>query len=292
MLLTILCISYTPPSQAIENSAPQANLRTGFFLNSFPDLSLEDLKVALSYWTEEVGKQAGITTDIHIYTSLDQMRTDFYTGKINLIVASPLIIVKEFDKKQLADGFKITWSDKAEDNLLVVTNIGSKLNHFKAVKNTKLSLLKNDTITKLYADVLSLQYFGKPSKLIFNQIEYLKKSSQLIYKLFFNNTDVIFVSELTYELAVELNPQIKDKTQIISILPGIPRALGFFHIREDLKFRESVLQVVEKLDTHTRGRHLLSLFKADKTVRSHISDLINTEQLQQKHLKLLNPTRP
>lgn len=290
LLLLILLLSYTNYTQATDNSVPQPSLRTGFYFNSFQDLSQEDIKIALRYWIEEIGKQAEISVSLYIYTSLNKMRTDFYQGKINLIVASPLIIVNEFDREQLSNGFKVAWSDVSEDNLLVVTNRQSNLKNFKSVKNKNLSLLKNEPISILYADVLALQYFGKTSKQIFNQIEYIKKSNRLIYQLFFNKTDVIFVYQVAYEVAIELNPQIEHKTQVISELPNIPRVLAFFHSRVDFKLRETILSVVEKLDTYIEGRQLLSLFKADKTVRCDTSDLFTTEQLQQRYQQLIKQT--
>jgi len=289
LLLVILFLSKIALCPAIENESIQPSLRTGFYLQSFPDITLTDMEVALRFWTEEVGKQVGIDASVIIYKNLETMRTDFYQGKINFIVASPLVIAKNFDQEQLADGYKIVLYGSSADKLLVLSRKESQLDDFKKVHNKRLSLLANEPISKLYAELLSLKNFGKKISQIFNKINYVKNSNLLIYQLFFKDTDIIFVYQAAYNIAKELNPQIGLQTQIIASLSDIPRGLGYFHRREDPVFREKVLSEVEKLGEHIRGQQLLALFSADKIKRSTILDLKTTQQLMQDYQRYAKP---
>ena len=289
LLLVILFLSKIALCPAIENESIQPSLRTGFYLQSFPDIALTDMEVALRFWTEEVGKQVGIDASVIIYKNLETMRTDFYQGKINFIVASPLVITKNFDQEQLADGYKIVLYGSSADKLLVLSRKESQLDDFKKVHNKRLSLLANEPISKLYAELLSLKNFGKKISQIFNKINYVKNSNLLIYQLFFKDTDIIFVYQAAYNIAKELNPQIGLQTQIIASLSDIPRGLGYFHRREDPVFREKVLSEVEKLGEHIRGQQLLALFSADKIKRSTILDLKTTQQLMQDYQRYAKP---
>jgi len=289
LLLVILFLSKIALCPAIENESIQPSLRTGFYLQSFPDITLTDMEVALRFWTEEVGKQVGIDASVIIYKNLETMRTDFYQGKINFIVASPLVITKNFDQEQLADGYKIVLYGSSADKLLVLSRKESQLDDFKKVHNKRLSLLANEPISKLYAELLSLKNFGKKISQIFNKINYVKNSNLLIYQLFFKDTDIIFVYQAAYNIAKELNPQIGLQTQIIASLSDIPRGLGYFHRREDPVFREKVLSEVEKLGEHIRGQQLLALFSADKIKRSTILDLKTTQQLMQDYQRYAKP---
>ncbi|BCG65911.1 MAG: hypothetical protein methR_P3782 [Methyloprofundus sp.] len=288
LLSLLLVFGITQTCPADDDLFQQNTLRTGFYLESFPDISLADMEIALRFWVEEVGNGVGIPASIFIYKDLDKMRTDFYQGKINFIVSSPLFIVNEFDLQQLAEGYKIVLSDIATDKILVITHKSSDIQNLKDLGNTQLTLLLNDPIAKMYAEVLSLENYGKNATNVFSRINYTLKSNQLIYKLFFKNTDVIFVYQQAYQLAIELNPQIKDKTLVIAALPDIPRGLGYFHKKVNPEFREAVLTEVEKLDTHPRGQQLLALFQAETVRRSNLGDLKTTQQLKQRYQKLIN----
>jgi len=93
LLSLFLAINITHNCPASDDLFKKNTLRTGFYLESFPDISLADMEIALRFWVEEVGERVGIPASIFIYKDLDKMRTDFYQGKINFIVSSPLFIV-------------------------------------------------------------------------------------------------------------------------------------------------------------------------------------------------------
>ncbi|MFK5950212.1 MAG: PhnD/SsuA/transferrin family substrate-binding protein [Methylococcales bacterium] len=289
--IAIFLASYIPFSYSDEEHSEVFELRTGFYIKSFPEIQPADIEIALRYWIEAISKQVNIPAKSFVYTNIEKMRNDYYQGKLNFIVASPLSILENFDPKQLTDGYKLTWSGVSEDVLLVVTRKDSGLNSFNTVRNKHLSILANEPISKMYVDTLALENFGTPAQQLFSQISYINKSSQLVYQLFFQKTDVIFVYQIMYNISSELNPQIRKKTQIIEKLPAIPRVLGFFHPRVATEFREKVLSEVEKLNTYPKGQQLLQLFQVDKAVRSNVADLDSIRLLKQRYLQLINTKR-
>ncbi len=291
LFIAILLVGHIPLSYSDEEHTEIFELRTGFYINSFPEINPADIEIALRYWLEAISKKVNIPAKSFVYTDIDKMRNDYYQGKINFIVAAPLSILENFDPKQLTEGYKLTWSGSSTDILLVLTHRDSGLNTFSDVTNKHLSLLINEPMSKMYADVLALENFDIPAKQLFHKISYIKKSSQLIYQLFFQQTDVIFVYQVLYKLSCELNPQIGDKTQVIEELPAIPRVLGFFHPRVSAEFRDQVLSEVERLNTYPAGQQLLQLFQVDKAVRSNVADLDSVRLLKQRYLQLINKKR-
>ena len=288
ILLIFLLNNPIPVVYSNENETEPFQLLTGFYLNSFPEVQPADIEIALRYWLEALSKKASIPAKTYVYTDIDKMRSDYYQGKLNFIVAAPLSILENIDMAQLVEGYKLTWSGVSADTLLVITGNHSGLNNFNAVKNKHLSMLTNEPMSKMYADVLALENFNMPAKQLFHKISYIKKSSQLIYQLFFQQTDVILVYQVLYNLSCELNPQIREKTQVIAELPAIPRVLGFFHPRVAPEFREKVLSEVEKLNTYPAGNQLLQLLQVDKAIRSNISDLDSVKQLNQRYIQLIS----
>jgi len=285
-LFLLLCC-FSQNSHAVDD-AQQQSYHAGFLLDSFPDIERVDLEVALQFWAEQISKQKDIPASVTIYKDIKKMQKDFNQQKINFIVLSPLLILDYFDLKQLADGFKVYAADLSSEELLVVSNKDSNINSVNDFKNKKLSLLQNDAICEMYANTLTLDKFNLPSKIVFNHIDYIYKSPQLIYKLFFKKTDVILVYQRAYELAIELNPQIKHRTQIIHKLPNINRGLGFFHQAVDPQFRERVINILENIHRYPAGQQLLNIFFADKVIRSTVKDLQVLFKLKQKHLKLID----
>lgn len=273
---------------ASEAKIQPADFRIGFYLKSFADLERSDFEIALHYWVNEVSKQVEISTSAFFYDDIDTMRNDFNQQNINFITAAPQIIINHFDLNDLAEGYKMIWDGSAEDNLLLITHKQFQLNRVTDLKNKRLSLLSNDHTPQIYADILSLEHFGKKANAVFKKITRIRKSNQLILDLFFKKTDAILVYQKFYNLAIELNPQIKQSTQIISVLPNIPRALGYFHKSVDPNFRQTVLTEINNMHTNAKGQQLLNIFLAEKTINSTISDLKSTQQLVYRYQQLIN----
>ncbi len=288
IFIAILLAGHIPLSYSAESHPEAFELRTGFYINSFPEIKPADIEIALRYWLEAISKNVNIPAQSFVYTDIEKMRSDYYQGKINFIVAAPLSILENFDPKQLTEGYKLTRSGSSTDILLVLTHKDSGLNTFSDVNNKHLSLLTHEPMSKMYADILALENFDIPAKQLFHKISYIKKSSQLIYQLFFQQTDVVFVYQELYKLSCELNPQIGDKTQVIEKLPATPRVLGFFHPRVSAEFRDQVLSEVERLNTYPAGQQLLQLFQVEKATRSSIADLDSARQLKHRYIQLIN----
>ncbi len=289
LLISISVFSVQTYCLEMEKAPPALILKTGFFLDSFPDISQTDLAVALPFWVESIGKKVGIQSETYLYTNIEAMRMDYLQDKINFIVASPLTIAEHFDAAQLSEGYKIIWGGQKADSLLVITHKQSGLDHFSKLKNRRLSILANDRLSALYADILSKETFNLQAKSVFKKIITERKSSQLVLKLFFKNTDVILVYQGFYNLSSELNPQIANNTQVIAKLSDMPRALGFFHPRVDPIFRDQVLSEVERLNSYPAGQQLLDIFHADKAIRSKVDDLKSVISLKQRYKQLTFP---
>lgn len=285
-LLSLHSISF---SQTTEQPLPL--IRAGYYFDSFADLSIRDIESSLRFWTNETTKESGIRGETHVYSDLKDMRTDFYQRKLDFIAASPLVFVMHFNLDLLADGYILASYGKTLDKLIVVTHKQTQSNHFNKLRNQRLALLRNDSVSKMFANTLALESFGIKAKQLFSTISYINKSNLLIYDLFFKKTDVIIVYQEAYNLAIEMNPQIARKTQIIAQLDDIPRGLSFFHQQVDPEFREHAISLAVKLTDSPRRKQLLALFRAEKLERSSLADLKSTQQLNQRYLRLIKKHR-
>lgn len=255
------------------------SFRVGFYSRAFPDFSLADLEITVKLLSEEIGKQAGIQTSVTVFKDLAEMRNAFEQGEINFVVASSLNLANEFESSHFSDGFRLVRTNEFNDTLVVLTRKEAGLDNFKSLVGKRLTLVENDPIAHLYIDTLAWSHFNKHYYDSFKVVKNETKYMQIILKLFFGQTDVVCVYQNAYAVASELNPQIMEKLQIISQLHGVPQGLGFFHVNTPSLFREKVITELMKLDTHARGRELLQLFKADKTIRTTPADLNPVRQL-------------
>ncbi|MGZ4954435.1 MAG: PhnD/SsuA/transferrin family substrate-binding protein [Methylobacter sp.] len=283
--LLLVFVTFSCMASADDLFAEQT-LRVGFHRPSFHDYSREELEISVRFLTQEMGKEVGIQTSVTIYDDIDSMRTEFEQGKINLIFASPLLVVTSFDNTLLADGFKMVIDGGDADKLVILTRKNEHMDGFKSLRHKKLSLVESDPGADLYVNFLSWTYFNKDYHNVFIEMPQEKKSHQAIFKLFFGQTDVVCVYDNIYQTVAEMNPQILAKIQIIAHINGILQGAGFFHKNVDPAFRERVITEALKLDSYARGRQFLELFKSDKVLRVSSTDLALSRLLYSDYHKL------
>lgn len=273
-------------SAGAEAPLTQPSLRIGFHMPSFHEYSREDLELSVKIITEEMGKDIGIETHVSVYEDMKLMNADFENGTINLIFASPLLLVNEVDNNLLADGFKFIPTGGTADRLVILTRKNEGMDSFSSLRNKKLSLVENDPPSELYINYLSQKSFKSDAKNNLKQLPREKKSHQVIHKLFFGQIDVACVYDTFYQTTAELNPQIFDRLQIIEHIDGIVQSAGFFNKNVDSAFRESVINAVIKLNTYPRGLQFLEVFKTEKAIRVNLSELDKTKSLFQEYQRI------
>lgn len=257
----------------------EESLRVGFHGPSFQEYSRADLEVSVKVLTEEMAGTLSIPTTVAIYDDIKGMRRAFEQGKINMIFASPFLMVTEFDNSLLADGFKLVHFGGSVDHLVVLTRKNAGTDTFQALRGKKLSLVDNDPSTDLYLNFLSQLHFKKDYSRVFKVMPREKKSHQIILKLFFDQVDAVCVYENFYRITGELNPQIFTKLQITEHIVGVLQNAGFFHKNVPQTFRDKVIAEATKLNTYERGRQFLEVFKTEQALRVSPTELDVTRQL-------------
>lgn len=282
----LACIMPMTVANAADDPFVLETLRAGFYAKSFPDFSLEDIEISVKLLSEEIGKSVGIPTSVKVYEDIQSMRQDFEKGIINFIVTSPILLVTQFDKNLLSDGFRfIRWAE-SPDRFLVLGQSQPNTDGFDSYYAQRLVLAQIDPTCELYLDFLSRSHFNQSYSHSFKLVKREKKAHQLILRLFFNQADVTCVHQNAYDIAIEMNPQLKQKLKVLSQIENIPQGMGLFHKNTPKAFREAVIAQALKLHNRPRGRQLLELFKGEQIMRAGVNDLTAALALYTAHQRL------
>jgi ABC-type phosphate/phosphonate transport system substrate-binding protein len=285
MIGTVFFVSFA--TNAEPNHFAEPNIRAGVFLNSFPYISRTDAEVGLKYWAEQVGKSQKINVTVSFYDNIKQMRVDFDLGKINFIVAAPMVILRNFDRASLSNGLTLSRHGTSLESLVLVTRQNEGMNEFKNLVGKKIGLISNDDISEAYLDLLSLKNLAQPHQKLFSKVVWVEKKAQLVYDLFFKKVDAIIIFETSYSVVSELNPQIKEQTQVIARIAGLNFGIGLFHKSVPADFREMVITYWLNLGNAAGDQYLLQMFNSDKFERASPEDLRTVEYFLSDYQSLL-----
>lgn len=287
LLGCLFCLMAINVADAADDPFAEQTLRAGFYAQSFPDFSVEDIEISVKLLTEEIAKEEGVQASVKVYEDIQAMRQDFDKGIINFVVASSILLATEFDIKLFGDGFRFVRLTESPDRLLVLGQTKSGKDGFASFRGQRLVLAQSDPMTELYLDFLSWSHFKQSYKNSFKLIKREKIAHQLILMLFFGKADVTCVYQNAYETAVEMNPQLKQKLTILSQTENVPQGMGLFHKNTPKVFSDKIIAETLELHNRPRGRQLLELFKSEQAVHSDVGNLAAVIELYRSHQRLI-----
>ncbi len=246
----------------------------------YPSLSIvsnpTDIEISLNYWIQELTSSVGMNNAYSIlYHNIVEMNRDFEAGKLDMIIAPPLLIATVFNKDLLADGFVGVDSSDQINYLTIIARkeIGKEFNGYR---RKRLLLPKNDLLAKIFLEKEVLKQYQQSLTQVFSDIKTSNKNQRMVLDLFFNKADIAIVYENSLKVIFELNPQLEQKIQRLDKLPLLSRNFGYFHT--SFPFQQKLRNGMQKFNQKARGRQILQVFHTTdiKTCKVSYLDEFNT----------------
>jgi len=259
----------------------------GYGSDAMSRYNKKDTMIAMEVWIEEIMKDDEDKVRFLFYDNSQKMAEDLEAGKLDMVLAFGLEIVKYFDKSKLTSGITGGARERKLENMVLITHHETSKEKLLSMKKPKISVPKDEAISKLYTNYYFLKNTGD------EKIEFINTSKQqeAIFKVFFKNADAAVVTQKTFEFAKEFNPQIGENLKIIEH-SGVPSSIyGFFRKSADENMRQKIFDLALNIKDTARGKQILEIFKTDLILKSTLDELVPIERLYSDYNRLKNTTR-
>ncbi|MCK9261191.1 MAG: phosphate/phosphite/phosphonate ABC transporter substrate-binding protein [Azoarcus sp.] len=277
--ILFLCIA-----PAFAHAAPPL-LAIGVYLPAIRDVPRKDVEITVRVWVEEIASKVGVSIrPVQLYDDLSALKRDVVAGKVNYIVSTPMGLAQHFSDDDLADGFASAGA--ANDALLLVVRRDAGIRRPADLAGRHVQLRERDELSEIYLNTLLRVSGVSPSQL--KTVSTQRNANALVLKLFFNQCDAALITRNAFEIAGELNPQIRKRLQVLDAytFEAYRDNIGMFSSSVSTEDREAITAAALTMDNTPRGRQLLEIYRTDKLIRSHVSDLHPYRALLATHNKL------
>jgi len=251
-------------------------------------VSRADFHSAVNLWIKEYDPLFKIKqTNVKLYDHIENMRTDFDNGNLDIIIAPPLLIVNHFELKTLADGFTGESTTNEPFDIVVLARKASNIKTVADFKNKRLVITDYDELGKVFLNSLVIPKFKQPYSQVFRSTQYLLKQNAIVHKLFFSEADVGVVYLETFNLMTELNPQIKQKLTIIDRFPIKSPNYSYFHYKFPDTLRKQFIKTTLSFNDSLRSKEILSNFRLTSLIGCTVESLTPFIKLSNKNKQLI-----
>lgn len=240
-------------------------------------VSEKDLTITMNTFVKELLYDTGYETSATYYDTHLKMAEDLKKGIINLVIAEPLVFVRYFEPSLLKSGPTGYANDKEDANtLLIVGHQNGKKDLTEALIEAKSIAMHRNLSIELFLKVLLLEHNLSPKLLE------TKNAQESLLKLFFQKADIALTDKASFDMAVELNPQIANQLVVLKSIPLTLGAVTFLSDKMPKEMRDKIITASFKINQTERGKQLLTLFMYSKIDISEVSDLTSLYALEKR----------
>lgn len=292
LVLLTTCLSLINSVYANEILPKEVRLNMGFYLNSINErTNRSDIEVSLNFWAKDLfeveakKRNFAITSSRAIlFERIEDMQKAFEQGELDMIIAPPLLISRYFKREDLGDGFVGTLEGKKPERLLLIARTDKNIDHIKDLRNKRLMMHANDELANIFLDRLVLKELKKSYKNINLSIQYQNKYNRIILDLFFDKADIGVIYNSSYEVMIELNPEIKNSIKILAEYPIKGKNFSYFH--HDYPLIDALTKVAMDFNKSPRAQQILDVFKTPELDYCKVKELDTFDKLDKEFLQL------
>lgn len=265
---------------ADEQQMRVARFRMGFYATSITErASRSDIEVSMNFWARDLLAEQAIKHKLQItdtqailYDDIQEMRDAVKRGELDLIVAPPLMIVRNFNRDVLQDGFTGMLQDGKPDDILIVARKDKQINSVSDLRGKHFVIPDNDEMAEALIDSLFLQRLKIDYRQALGAVDFEKKVSRIMLDIYFNKADAGIVYRGAYETVTELNPEVLDKVVVIESYPNKSRNFSYFV--NHYPYAKEIEQIMTTvINQSARAKQILEAFKTETTVPCKVEEL-------------------
>lgn len=269
----------------------KVDTKLGMMNYLFDEVNINDGTTALTLWIETFKKSVSkkgikdVNVEYQLYTSINDLEKDIEEEEIVFITIKTVDYFNLKEPSKLVPFLTGSRSTRTKfEQLLLVAGNKSGIKSIKDIKDTEILLPKTFLVelSKMWVrlELIDAKKFNYKNP----KIKYTSFSeSNLLLGVFFGKYDCAVISSAAYQLVCELNPQVKENTNIIAISPLLINSL-FAHAKNaDPDLVYTYRTVSENLHEEPEGKQILTLFKTDRVAFFTEAELEETEKLIKRH---------
>ncbi len=249
---------------SVAAAAPPTDetLRVAVHLGAVRDASRADVEASLSIWAAELSKVIEVPAQFQFFDTVTEIKPLLQAGKVNFVIADGLDLVRNFEPGELVDGFGGV--GPREESVLLLANKDAGMRSARDLAGKRVVLLADNGISDLLLRTICLRSMRHSCAQAALAVSKVSRSRQQVLKVFFASADAALVRGYAYELAAEMNPQVRDRVQIVERIALYPGAFGLFSHKVSQKFRDYVISRVPLIRNYPRGRQMMEVMQSEQ----------------------------
>lgn len=298
-LVLLLLLGATSGGVASAAANATRPFRLAFTSSMFSEVNESEARAAMKVWLMTVAKERGIEVeaDPEIYRSapaLAQAHRQQPLDGFGLVTPEYARLRDQIATDCLIVGLR---NGQATDEYLLVVHAASGIERLEQLAGRQLNLLQNPrmSLATIWLDTVLGEARLPRTTQFFGRVNTSNKATKTLLPVFFRQADAGLITRQSFELMVELNPQVGQQLRPLATSPAYLTSFFALHAASDYPQRDLIFAEIPRLSQTAAGRQILTLTQSERIARLPPSALDSALALLAQHDRLAaapNPAPP
>ena len=251
------------------------------------DANVTDTTIATDMIIRNVFGLMDMRSNIVVYDKKNKLIEDLSKNRLDAVFINSIDFL---DMQHLVDMdhlYSLIYGKSTEQSIFLLVRNSDNINAINELRDKSLSIPKGHFLGRKFLEVVLMENSLPITESFFSSVIETPDTNTAIVDLYFSKTDAALVSDIAFELAAELNPQIsKSLSPIVKSEKLVPQIIAI-----NKNVPDSILKKVDafliKSHENKRIKHLLSMFRAKKFVKLNQTHINTNQRLINRHSQLL-----
>ncbi len=259
------------------------------------DVDLDNQTVASSFkqWVETIKKNstykpfASMIVEEKVFISKEELFTEHNNNPFDFINISTQDYFQNKIKGKLIPRITANISEtECKDKLLLVRYNADNNNSLDQLVNQEIIIPKG--VIKDWLQLMLFEKLGKAKHKLVTLKNIQQRDNSALLSIFFKKKGYALVREAAYRIAIELNPQLKNKLFIMATSPGLIYYISAFRNDIGVEFANELVKEACSLHKTVGGKQLLDLMKVSRVYPISDKDLEETRIFYERYNQIFN----
>lgn len=290
IVLMALFVWHTPSWCSAAGDGAPFHLRIGFSGKSFVNVPRDDIKVAVQVLSRKIAKKTVGSAESKIYDIDAEIERDLKSKMLDVVALTPEEFLHLRESRLLEPAMTTVSGNSHEFKMLLLARKDSRFRRIADLKKKQLSMpsttAQYGSLYQTWVTTLVMREGASSPQVYFSSIRETRNAPQALMSVFFRQADACIVTDQTYALTSELNPQIA--RELVTLASYDRLAGGVIAIRRDLpeERKQRVRQALTNLHEDQEGRQMFVMFQLSRLIPFRPDHLKGMEALNAEYHSL------
>ena len=281
-ILAVLCSATAVKTEAGTPSQP-STIHVGIGSGTWGGVNRNDACAAIKVWAKAILSERGTTVAVEteLFDTPEAGRRALKNGQVDAIsmLTEQFLALEPGQRPNTV--FVATKDHSLTERFVLLVNRETGIETLAGLAGRKLLLLANGrtSLAPRWLDTLLAGQSLGPAEKLLGTVTKIESPSKAILQVFFHQAEACLVTSNMFEVACELNPQLRKNLKLLAMSPEVVPALFFFRSDFTASNRQQLESAILSMHETTAGLEVLTVFQSDDMVKRPITCLDGTRQL-------------